>query len=252
MRLLYSSDLHGNRKAYGALLERASRDDVDALVLGGDLCPRGGSTLGEWIAAQREFLESFLVPLFSPFKKKYPAKNIFAIMGNDDFRKNADVLEKAEKEGVLHFIHKKKAELGGGFFIAGYGFVNTTPFRLKDWEKKDLEGAKMPPQLSSETVRSVPEEKGTIAEDMEDIAALSDPRKTVYAIHAPPFNLFRPARRERCDTGFHREAFPPGDAARPHPRVSRDVGVVDGRPRDDSLRQCGQRVSETHLTLLRH
>ncbi|HII66311.1 TPA: hypothetical protein HA295_06085 [Candidatus Woesearchaeota archaeon] len=188
MRLLYSSDLHGNRKAYGALLERASRDDVDALVLGGDLCPRGGSTLGEWIAAQREFLESFLVPLFSPFKKKYPAKNIFAIMGNDDFRKNADVLEKAEKEGVLHFIHKKKAELGGGFFIAGYGFVNTTPFRLKDWEKKDLEGAKMPPQLSSETVRSVPEEKGTIAEDMEDIAALSDPRKTVYAIHAPPFN----------------------------------------------------------------
>ena len=37
MRLLYSSDLHGNRKAYGALLERASRDDVDALVLGGDM-----------------------------------------------------------------------------------------------------------------------------------------------------------------------------------------------------------------------
>lgn len=187
MKLLYSSDLHGNRRAYEKLLERACRDDVDALVLGGDLCPRGGSTLEEWVAVQRDFLESYLTPLLSSFRKNHPSKRIFAIMGNDDFRKNVDVLERAEKEGILHFIHGKKAELGDGTSIVGYGFVNTTPFRLKDWEKKDSKGAKMPPQLSPEALRSVPEEKGTVREDMEGLAALSDPGKTIYVIHAPPF-----------------------------------------------------------------
>ncbi len=186
MKLLYTSDLHGNRTLYEALLRRASGADIDAVVIGGDLCPRGGSTLKEWIAFQRSFLEEYILPLFSSFRGKHPDKKIFLIMGNDDFRKNMDVLEEAQRKGILHSLHKKKAEVWNGFSIVGYSFVNTTPFRLKDWEKKDSTYATIPSQLSPEVLRSCEEELGTIEEDLKDLAVLSDPGKTIYVIHAPP------------------------------------------------------------------
>ena len=188
MKLLYTADLHGNREAYEGLLRRASLQDIGAIALGGDLCPRGGKTLQGWIGHQRAFLEEYLLPLFSGFREKYPKKEIFAIMGNDDFRKNLDVLGQAEAKGILFSIHGRSLKLHDDIHIAGYSFVNATPFRLKDWEKKDSPGAKMPPQLSPEVLRSAEEEEGTISKDMEKIAKLSDPKKTVYVIHAPPFN----------------------------------------------------------------
>jgi Icc-related predicted phosphoesterase len=188
MKLLYTSDLHGNRVLYERLLKRAAESDIDGVVIGGDLCPRGGSTLKEWVAFQRSFLQDYLVPLITEFRMRHPEKKIFLIMGNDDFRANVDVFEDAEGKGILFFIHKKKVELGNGYSIVGYGFVNTTPFRLKDWEKKDFPHAADPPQLSPDVLRSIDEEKGTIAEDMELLASLGEPRKTIYIIHAPPFN----------------------------------------------------------------
>jgi uncharacterized protein len=188
MKLLYVSDLHGNRPLYERLLRRAGEADINGIVLGGDLSPRGGSSLKEWIAFQRSFLIDYLIPLLTEFRMKHPEKKAFAIMGNDDFRANLDVFEDAEAKGILFFIHKKKIEIGNGYFIAGYSFVNTTPFRLKDWEKKDTAMSVDPTQLSPDVLRSVPEEKGTIEEDMESLAALSDPKKTIYIIHCPPFN----------------------------------------------------------------
>jgi Icc-related predicted phosphoesterase len=39
MRLIYATDMHGNRPAYEQLFEAATKENVDAIVIGGDVCP---------------------------------------------------------------------------------------------------------------------------------------------------------------------------------------------------------------------
>jgi len=187
-KLLYTSDLHGNTSYYQRLLKRASEKDVGAIAIGGDLTPRGGDTLEEWIATQRKFLEEFLIPLFRTFKKIHPKKEIFLIMGNDDFKKNMDIIEQASTTGVLKSIHKKTAVLHKDISLVGYSIVNTTPFRIKDWEKDDFKFSQKPKMMSHQIFRTVEEEKGTVEEDLQELKKLSDPKKTIYVMHAPPFD----------------------------------------------------------------
>lgn len=181
-KLLYTADLHGNESFYKRLLKKAQDENVSAIVIGGDLGPKGG------VQAQKDFLEKFMIPLFRGFKQKNKNKEIYAIMGNDDFRINHKVLENSDEGGILKLIHKKSAKLTESLTIAGYSFVNPTPFRLKDWEKPDFENDKGTMQLFSEEIRSAVKEDGTIKEDLEKLKLLSNPKKTIYAIHAPPFN----------------------------------------------------------------
>lgn len=188
MKLLYTSDLHGNRVLYERLFKRAEESDIGGVALGGDLCPRGGKSLPEWIAFQRSFLADYLISLITEFRLKFPSKQVYVMMGNDDFRKNQDIFQDAEQKGIVFYIHKKSAELWDGFSIVGYSFVNATPFRLKDWEKKDTPTSIDPVQLSSDVLRSAEEKRGTIEEDMALLAELSTPKKTIYILHAPPYN----------------------------------------------------------------
>jgi len=187
-KLIYTADLHGNKEFYKRLLKKAEEENVNAVVIGGDLCGRDGNTINEKIENQKAFLEKFMIPLFKNFKKKNKNKEIYIIMGNDDFRKNLDVLEMAEKQKILQSIHKKSIKLNEKYNIAGYSFVNPTPFRLKDWEKFDFKNDAVPRQLFPEEIMSVEKENGTIEEDLRRLKKLSDPKKTVYVIHAPPFN----------------------------------------------------------------
>ena len=187
-KLIYSADLHGNGEFYKRLLKKAEDENIDAVIMGGDLCGREGISIKEKIENQKIFLEKFLMPLFKKFRKNNKHKEIYAIMGNDDFRINLDVLEKAEKNKILNSIHGKSIKLNGKINIAGYSFVNPTPFRLKDWEKPDFEGDKIPRQLFNEEIRSAEKENGTIKEGLENLKKLSNPKKTVYVIHAPPFS----------------------------------------------------------------
>ncbi|MBI4452229.1 metallophosphoesterase family protein [Candidatus Woesearchaeota archaeon] len=187
-KLIYTADLHGNGELYRRLLGKAEGEKCDAIVIGGDLCPRIGETIQQKIHNQRLFLEDFLFPLFKDFKKRNNKCEICAIMGNDDFRINMPALEIAEQNKIIRSIHMKSAELGKSLNIAGYSFVNPTPFRLKDWEKPDFENDDMPQQLFIEELRSAERENGTISEDLRQLKKLSDPKKTIYVIHAPPFN----------------------------------------------------------------
>ena len=187
-KLIYTADLHGNEKFYKRLLKKAEEENADAIVIGGDLCGREGNTINEKIENQKWFLKDFMIPLFKEFKQNNKRKGIYIIMGNDDFRINIELLEDAEKNKILHSIHNKSASLSKNFNIAGYSFVNPTPFRLKDWEKPDFKGDKGPQQLFNEEIRSAEKEEGTIKDDLQNLKKMSNPKKTIYVIHAPPFN----------------------------------------------------------------
>ena len=198
-KLIYTADLHGNEEFYKRLLKKAEDENIDAIVIGGDLCPRGGDSVKEKINNQKLFLEKFILPLFKNFKLKNKRVEIYLIMGNDDFGVNLEILEDAEKGKILKSIHKKSIKLTKNLNIAGYGFVNPTPFRLKDWEKPDFEGDKINPQLFLEEIRSVEKEDGTIKGDLDKFKKLSNSKKTIYVIHAPPFNT----KLDIITTGAH-------------------------------------------------
>lgn len=187
-KLIYSSDLHGNKEFYKRLLKKAEDENCNAIVVGGDLCGKEGSTIQEKIENQRNFLENFMLPLFKQFKSKNKNAEFYVIMGNDDFRINMEILERAEENKIFKSIHNKSIQINKTLNIAGYSFVNPTPFRLKDWEKPDFENDKGPKQLFMEEIRSVGKEFGTIEEDFKKLKKLSSPKKTIYVIHAPPFN----------------------------------------------------------------
>ena len=188
MKLIYSADLHGNEEFYKRLLKKAEEEKCSAVAIGGDLCPKGGSSINERVEIQKLFLEKFMLPSFRKFRQKNKSTEIYAIMGNDDFRANLPLLGNAEKNKILKSIHSKSIKFNKNLNIAGYSFVNPTPFRLKDWEKPDFENDKGQLQPFNGEVRSVEKENGTIEEDLNKLKKLSNPKKTIYVIHAPPHN----------------------------------------------------------------
>ena len=187
-KIIYTADLHGNEEFYRRLLKKAEDEQCGAVVIGGDLCPKGGDSAEERVQNQREFIEKFMLPLLKKFKKKNKKTEICLIMGNDDFKANLVILEDAEKNKILKAIHSKSIKLSKSLNIAGYSFVNPTPFRLKDWEKPDFDSDKGTGQLFNEEIRSAGKENGTIKEDLEKLKKLSNPKNTIYVIHAPPYS----------------------------------------------------------------
>ena len=180
-KILYASDLHGNKDFYNKLIKKAKEPQIKAAVIGGDLCPRRAGTLEQAITHQKHFLKNFFIPELSKLKK-----DVFFIMGNDDFRVNETLLIN-NKNKNLKYISKKRFN----FFsknIVGYSFVNPTPFRLKDWEKYEDEKKEAPEQVFGYEVTTVKREEGTIKDDLSSFIKLSNPKKTVYVMHAPPFN----------------------------------------------------------------
>ena len=180
-KILYTADLHGNNEYYKKLIAKAKDSEIKAVILGGDLCPKGGPTIEDAVKTQKEFLEKFFIPELRELKK-----DVFVIMGNDDFRINESILKNNKNENI-RYINKKRFNLFNKN-IVGYSFVNPTPFRLKDWEKFEDEKKEIPKQLHDYEIRTIEKEKGTIKEDLSNFVRLSNPKKTIYVIHAPPCN----------------------------------------------------------------
>jgi Icc-related predicted phosphoesterase len=181
-KIIYVVDLHGNKELYEELVDFANKKEIKAVVIGGDICPKGtGVDLKESIKVQRDFLTDFLSPTFKKCKKP-----VFLMMGNDDFRVNMDVLEKEEKKGTFKLLHNKLNKINNKN-IVGYSFVREMPFLLKDWEKLDNEKSKHLTDPKQD-IRTVNKEKGTIKDGLKNLKKLSNPKNTIYVIHSPPFD----------------------------------------------------------------
>jgi Icc-related predicted phosphoesterase len=178
---VYASDLHGNRESYDRLFEL----DADAVVLGGDLLPHTKGTLEARLEAQRVFARDYLAA-------KFESRPCYWIAGNDDWAAALSLLE-----GKGRAIHGRALPFLDGLSIAGCAHVPVTPFGMKDHDRYDSEGwtPRSSPQRvlfsgpagvengTMDAVRS----RGTIAADLERLAALSDPERTVYVAHSPPW-----------------------------------------------------------------
>ncbi len=197
-KILFCSDLHGNKELYEKLFEIAGKDkEIRAIIIGGDICPHFRGPLELGIKVEREFMTDYLIPKLKLFGKE-TSKEVLLMMGNDDLAVNMDVLEKAEKDGILKLINSNVKKIDN-FNLIGYSFVSPHPFLLKDWEKPDYDESEILID-ESRAVRSIKKIEGTIKEDMSKIKKLSDPKKTIYVMHAPPFDT-------KLDASFYSRHF---------------------------------------------
>ena len=178
---VYASDLHGNREAYDQLFALKA----DAVVLGGDLLPYPLKSGGDLITMQRKFVTEYLA-------EKVASRPCYWIPGNDDWEA---VISGMEGKGTP--IHGRVAPFLDGYSIAGYACVPVTPFGMKDFDRIDVEGWAPPVEprrclfSGPAGVETVPlravQGRGTIEADLQKLASLSDPERTIYVVHSPPF-----------------------------------------------------------------
>ena len=163
--ILYVTDVHGDENVYEALLDKAIKNKVKAIIIGGDATPLMAIYAVNSIQIQRNFLEMYLIPLLENFKKISNIE-IYMMMGNDDFSVNMDILYKAEKKGIIKVMHNKITKIGDRQ-ILGYSCINPSHFLIfpiQDWIKKEEE----------------------IIKDLEKLAKGLDSKKTILVVHPPP------------------------------------------------------------------
>lgn len=187
---IFTADLHGNKAQYEKLFDKAR--GVDFAVIGGDITPP------DRIDEQRKFIENELIRLIADFKSKHKNVDIYLMLGNDDWVSNMQVLAR-ENNRLYKIIHNQVYKLNEDFNIVGYSYVPITPFAIKDFEKFDSKDAQLQKGVTLQGFKSSgfellpfkfnPEDReDNIENDFKNILRLSEPAKTIYAIHTPPYN----------------------------------------------------------------
>ena len=216
MKVLYSSDLHGEPILYRDLLSLAVSSSSEIMVIGGDLLPSLPSTkrYEDMVPNQKTFIDQFLSPFFQRILETTSIQQIFLVAGNWDLGYSFLFKETPEK---IFDLNQRSYRLKNGYELLGYPFVPPTPFRPKDFEKMDDRETPWPPQknpsytLSSdpsdpwlppasprgerpEASRLIPvdpyrylRERETIEEDLDRLPRPLQSKRAIYIMHSPPF-----------------------------------------------------------------
>ena len=200
MKVLYTSDLHGEIHLYQELLALAISSSPEIIVLGGDLLPSFPPTnrYEDMVPNQKTFTDQFLSPFFKRILETTSVKQVFLIPGNWDL--GYSYLFKEPKEGILD-LNQRSYRLKNGYELIGYPFVPPTPFRPKDYEKIDDEEAAWPPQKNPSYIRSSDQtdqlisidphlylrQRETIREDLNRLPRPLYQKRAIYIMHSPPF-----------------------------------------------------------------
>lgn len=200
MKVLYTSDLHGEIHLYQELLSLTVSSSPEIMVIGGDLFPSFPPTkrYEDMVPNQKIFIDQFLSPFFKRMLETTSVQQIFLMPGNWDL--GYPYLFKEPTERIID-LNQRSYRLKNGYELIGYPFVPPTPFRPKDYEKMDDREAPWPPQKnpsyilsSDQTDQLTPIDpylylrgRGTIEEDLDRLPKPLHPKRTVYIMHSPPF-----------------------------------------------------------------
>lgn len=200
MKVLYTSDLHGEIHLYHELLSLAIASSSEVMMIGGDLLPSFPPTkrYEDMVPNQKTFVDQYLSPFLKRLLEITTVQQIFLIPGNWDL--GYPHLFKESIEGIVN-LSQRKYQLKNGCELIGYPFVPPTPFRPKDFEKMDDKEAPWPPQKNPSYIRSsdsmdqlTPIDpylylrgRKTIEEDLNHLPKPLHPKRTIYMMHSPPF-----------------------------------------------------------------
>lgn len=211
MRLVYTSDLHGDIQGYRALLDLAIQADAQAAIVGGDLFPHAIRTETA-LDVQRGFIRKELRQLLEWFHARHPQIQVYLLPGNDDWAAAADTLDEFEQQGLAYPLHNRVYALAGnllersvggsvraatGWNLAGYACVPLTPFSIKDFECADdgplpsysfgMAYVSRGGTLRRATMSDITMQP-SIADALASLARQSNPARTIYVCHVPPIH----------------------------------------------------------------
>ncbi len=198
-KILYSADLHGNLLQYRKMLDYAVEREVDIVAFGGDLTPKNPERRTP--ERQRDFIINELFPLFKEFNKQSDAE-LLLIMGNDDYKSNHHVFASNQDKIGYRMIDQIPYESKNGYYYIGYSYVPYSPYKWKDWEKRDLisdKGIPDRPGIKEEGFLSIGDDfkpfsiydnmfEGSIEEDLNQITSGLNKSKLILITHVPPYN----------------------------------------------------------------
>lgn len=196
MRILYTTDLHGNKNFYQFILKKIKSCAVDIIVNGGDMLPKTEPIF----TTQIKFLEYLEKEYFPIFEKK--RIHYLCQLGNDDLKiydQRFDAICNQFK--YIHNIAQRKIIINSFEFI-GFNFVTDYPFGLKDRCRKDTDNFKIPIQYDKpvfsdtgdkwDVIRNWPVVINSFPSILSELKVLPKPQnldKTIYIIHMPPAGL---------------------------------------------------------------
>lgn len=195
MKIIYTTDLHGDQRKYLLLFEAAKAYGADAVINGGDMLPKDKDTFNE----QRDFIENFLNEYFD----RYTSAGIHYLccLGNDDYAAFDKLFDEVCSRPFIANIAQRKVALNGYEFI-GMNYVVDYPFRLKDRCREDTADYVFGEQLGTgllsglgdelEEIADWPAYADTLPTIEDELRRLPCPENmagAVYVIHMPPYRL---------------------------------------------------------------
>lgn len=136
MKLLFTADIHVHPTHLDGLLRAAENLEPDGVVIGGDLIPDWKGSIEDSIEPHRRWVKQILIPRVRDFHKRFPDVPVLLDFGNDDIAAARSLLMELDGQ-ELFLIDMKVLEIEPGLALAGYMWVNPTPFLIKDREKPD-------------------------------------------------------------------------------------------------------------------
>lgn len=204
MKILYVTDLHGNKWKYNQLFDIAKKYKVDAVINGGDMLPKNEGLSGQ---------NSFLITWLNRYFKEFNDSKIYYLscLGNDDlkiFDTDFDLI--CNKYPYIKNLAQRKVNIGNFEFI-GMNWVVDYPFRLKDRCRKDTKDYVFQKQLGTGLLSSFKHLGGydeikdwvtyantlpTIEDELNKLPKSLNQAQSIYVIHMPPYRL----GLDVCDT----------------------------------------------------
>jgi len=194
MKILFTTDLHGNRRCYDRLSEVARVAEVDVVINGGDMLPNDSGLFG-----QGDFITGFLADHFAAMAE--PGIRYLCYLGNDDLRVFDDVFgQTCAKYPHVTNLAQRLVEIDGYEFV-GMNWVVDYPFRLKDRCRMDTRDYVFQQQYGSgllstpsgwKEIPDWPAYAATLPTFEDELQSLPRPRNTgkaIYVIHVPPAGL---------------------------------------------------------------
>ena len=216
MKVLFTSDLHGEIHLYHELLALTISSSADIVVLGGDLLPSFPPTkrYEDMLPNQKIFVDQFLLFFLKRMVETTSTKQIFLIPGNWDL--GYPYLFQKPMDGMID-LNQRSYRFKEGYELIGYPFVPPTPFRPKDYEKMDDLESAWPPQKNPSYIRSPDQtdqltpidpylflrKRETIREDLDRLPKSLYQKRTIYIMHSPPFGTRLDLIQGRKSAGSH-------------------------------------------------
>ena len=193
MKIIYTTDLHGNHSKYDELVKSAEELKPEVVINGGDMFPKNMD-----LHKQDFFIKNKLHKHFERFEQL--EIHYLCCPGNDDLKIFDELFqEECRRFDYVHDVAQKLVTINDVDFI-GMNWVVDYPFRLKDRCRIDDEDYCFQMQYGTGLLSTdvgwdeIPDWRGyakqlpTIKDELQKLPEPIDDQ-VVYIIHMPPANL---------------------------------------------------------------